>query len=278
MKDKKLEPIIKFKELKLIKIIKRNLKIGLVPAALMILSILIVCLIVQTLNGITEPLYQLFDQYIPGSKIKPLNTIYLTVFSLIVTLLLLVGFGAIITAIKTKSRGITKFVAILILKLPFAKKFLMSEEVLETNGESPDQVQGLVIRFKTVFGLDALGFAMKQLKTFDCKEKQWRNEFMVIVPNSPMPWSGYIHFVPIEEARLVGVITVEKDKYLVKKMSKADCVKAIISAGLSIPSALTISDIGLSFDEVQKILSEHEEKHPRKKRQILNKKNNKECK
>ncbi len=278
MKDKKLEPRIKFKELKFIKIITRNLKMGLVPAALMIVSILIVCLIVGTLNGITEPLYQLFDQYIPGSKIKFLNTIYLTIFSLIITLLLLVGFGAIIMTIKTKSRGIMKFVATLILKLPFAKKFLMPEEILEANGESSDQIQGLVIRFKTVFGLDAMGFAMKQLKTFDCKEKKWRDEFMVLVPNSPMPWSGYIHFIPVEEARLVGVITIEKDKYLVKKMSKADCVKTIVSAGLSIPSALTISGIGHPFDEVQKILSEHEEKHPRKKRQISNKKNNKERK
>lgn len=263
----------RLKELKLITTIRKNLKAGFVPAIIIILSILIIGGITQTLNKIMGPLYYLFDQDIPGSKINSLNTIYLTIFSLIVTLLLFVGFGAIITAIKTKSRGIMKIITGLVLKLPFAKKILMPEETLEAEDESPDQVQGLVIRFKTVFGLDAFGFAMKRIKTFDCTEKKWKDEFMALVPNSPMPWSGYIHFVPVEEARLVGVVSVEAGKYLVKKMPKTDCVKTIVSGGLSVPSTLIISDINLPIEEVQKILSEYKEKYPRKKRPSNHKNN-----
>lgn len=259
------------KESKFIKTIKINLKTGLVPGILIILSILIASLIIQALNGITRPLFHLFDQFIPGSKNETLYIIYLTILSLTITFLLLAGLGAIIAtiknaAIKNKPSRIVKTITSLLLKVPLVKKILNLEELLEGNNNSSEETRGLVIRCKSILGFDTLGLAMKKIRSYDCEKHEWIEEFMTVLPHVPIPTSGLLCFVPVKDAKVIGKVTTDEMTKLKKvvRLPKTDYANTIISCGLSAPSILTFSDINTPFDEIQKILSKYDEQYKRK--------------
>lgn len=248
-------------KIKIPKIIRKYLKAGAISGLVMILGFVVIVVIIKMLTSIFDPVYRLFNQYLPGSKNAAIDSIYLIIFSLLTTFMLFIGLGAAITAVKNKRGGITKIISSLIVKLPFVKHFLVPEETLSTenNQKSENEALGLVVRCRSVFGYETLGFVMKKFRSYFFDSKKWATEYMVLIPNSPLPWSGYIQIFPEGELKIVGVLDTDEITKLKKiiMMSRIEGAKIIISCGLTAPAELIFASFNTPLSEIQKILKEH---------------------
>jgi len=200
------------------KLARKRLLSGLlviVPAGL---TVYILSFLYDLTAGRLAPAMRPFFGTLPNSIV--------TTLALLVLLLVTYGVGLVASAVA--GRTLIGLAEAVLDRIPLVKTvYGASKQLVHTLslGDDTTKFRSVVLVDFPRPGMKALGFVTGTIRLREGESGPPRDYYRVFVTTTPNPTSGYLEFVPVEEAEPAGI-------------SVEDALKALISGGLVMPETL----------------------------------------
>ena len=194
--------------------IKRYFFTGLLVSAPIGATIYITIFIVEFISGLVP------DQFNPNNLLPEFIGYKIPGLELLIAFLTFIFLGAIFSTLFGKA--ILGYFDNLITRIPFAGNVYKAiKQITETYSNADAAYQKVVLIEYPRKDIYAIGFMTGETKG-EIKDRKEIDMVNVFVPTTPNPTSGFLLFIPKEDA-------VELD------MSVEDAIKLVVSAGMVVP-------------------------------------------
>ncbi len=208
----------KRKPLTLKRLIRRRMISGLLVVIPLGLTVFILRFLYDLTAGRMEPVIRMLFEPLPEYILPAASLLFLTA----------IIYGAGLAANLVIGKKCIAAAEALLDRIPLVKTvYGASKQVVQTVSLQDEEAsfKSVVIVDFPMPGMKSLAFVTGRVRLQDDASDTFREHYRVFVPTTPNPTSGYLEFVPVDEAEASG-ITVE------------EALKTVMSAGLVMPESL----------------------------------------
>lgn len=212
---------MKTKRLTLRTLVRRRLLSGLLVIVPLGLTVFILRFIYDLTVGRLDPVIKTIFDPLPGFVVPVVS------LSLLLAATYFIGLAASVVI----GRKIIALAEAVLDKIPLVKMIYgASKQVMRSLSldEDGSRFNSVVLVDFPMPGMKSFAFVTGTVKFHDSVSGTVREHYLTFIPTTPNPTSGYLEFVPVEEADDPGIST-------------EDALKAVMSAGLVMPQQLGLA-------------------------------------